>query len=201
MEQGKWVRAALEFKTMTYQSLGEALGVTKGTVSGWVNGHWKPSWDQMIKISEVTGYPLPAQALQPLRNDPVTNQDSPTSQAQPLSDSDLRMSSKPMSWEEMMEADQCGVLRGQFQVRLKDDAMAPDFPAGMVIMFDTERKPVFGKRVLVRDARGKLHFRLYSESHESAWCAIAKQDGFLSYGPEDGAVIVAMKVGHVVEAS
>lgn len=35
------------------------MGVTKGNVSAWENGRHEPGWSQIIKISDLSGYPLP----------------------------------------------------------------------------------------------------------------------------------------------
>jgi SOS-response transcriptional repressor LexA len=54
-----WVLAARTHAKLTQEQFGEAMGMTKGNVSAYENGRHEPSWSQMIKMSEVTGYPLP----------------------------------------------------------------------------------------------------------------------------------------------
>jgi phage repressor protein C with HTH and peptisase S24 domain len=68
MKIEEWVRAARQHATMTQEQLGERLNVTKGNVSGWENGRHQPSFDQMVTIATVTGYPFldnDAQHLKP----------------------------------------------------------------------------------------------------------------------------------------
>lgn len=59
MELKDWVRAARAHKGLTLEKLGEALNRSKATAGFWESGATAPSYDQMRKISEVTGYPLP----------------------------------------------------------------------------------------------------------------------------------------------
>lgn len=35
------------------------MNVTKGNVSAWENGRHEPSWSQILKINELSGFPLP----------------------------------------------------------------------------------------------------------------------------------------------
>jgi transcriptional regulator with XRE-family HTH domain len=58
VELKDWVREARKHKGWTQEQLGEAMGVTKGNVSGWENGRHQPSWPQMVKIEEATGFPI-----------------------------------------------------------------------------------------------------------------------------------------------
>nr|MBF0684264.1 helix-turn-helix domain-containing protein [Pseudomonas sp.] len=64
MDIKTWVRAARNHKELTQTQLGEAIGVSKGNVSAWENGRHEPSFDQLRRIGEVTGYaePLPGMA-------------------------------------------------------------------------------------------------------------------------------------------
>jgi len=64
MDTKNWVRSARQLAGLTQEQLGNHLGMTKGNVSGWENGRHLPSFDQMLKISEITRQPLPAGAQQ-----------------------------------------------------------------------------------------------------------------------------------------
>lgn len=59
MKISQWLLKARSSAELTQTQLGDALGVTKGNVSAWENDRHEPSWSQMIKISELTGSPLP----------------------------------------------------------------------------------------------------------------------------------------------
>lgn len=60
MKISDWVRAARSHVKWTQEQLGERLNVTKGNVSGWENDRHQPSFDQMVTIAGVTGFPIPA---------------------------------------------------------------------------------------------------------------------------------------------
>lgn len=59
MDLADWVKEARTHWGKTQTALGDALGVTKGNVSGWEKGRHKPSIEQMARISQITGYPVP----------------------------------------------------------------------------------------------------------------------------------------------
>lgn len=54
----EWVRAARQHAKLTQEQLGERLGLTKGNISGWENGRHAPSFDQVMKIEALTGFPI-----------------------------------------------------------------------------------------------------------------------------------------------
>lgn len=54
---GEWVRQARRHWGKSQEALGEALSVTKGNVSAWENGRHAPSYQQILEISRITGYP------------------------------------------------------------------------------------------------------------------------------------------------
>lgn len=58
MEIKEWVRAARKHKDWTQEQLGDAMGVTKGNVSGWENGRHEPGYSQLARIAQITGFPL-----------------------------------------------------------------------------------------------------------------------------------------------
>lgn len=55
---GDWVRAARRHRNWTQAQLARAMGVTPPNVSHWENLHHRPSHDQLVRISRLTGYPL-----------------------------------------------------------------------------------------------------------------------------------------------
>lgn len=58
----KWATNARKQANMTQEELAEAIGFSgKGSVSAIEKGRNKPTFDVMLKISEVCGYPLPYQ--------------------------------------------------------------------------------------------------------------------------------------------
>lgn len=65
MELKKWVRAARKAKGWTQTQLGDAISLTKQNISGWENGRHEPSFSQMVKIVEVTGFAMPGDVSAP----------------------------------------------------------------------------------------------------------------------------------------
>lgn len=58
MDLGDWVKAARASKGWTLEQLGEKLGTTKANVSHWERKRHEPSFAQVQRIAEMTGYPL-----------------------------------------------------------------------------------------------------------------------------------------------
>jgi transcriptional regulator with XRE-family HTH domain len=78
MEIKDWVRAARANKGWTLQQLGEQLGRTKANVGHWETGKHSPSYVQLLKISDLTGLPLPGSVqLQHLALGPLTAEEPP----------------------------------------------------------------------------------------------------------------------------
>jgi transcriptional regulator with XRE-family HTH domain len=75
MDLKDWVKAARKSAGLTQEQLGEKLGRTKANVGHWETGKHEPSFDQMRRISEVTGHPMPGAtpALEPLQVYAVRN--------------------------------------------------------------------------------------------------------------------------------
>lgn len=55
---GDWIRAARASKGWNQDQLGDAVGVGKANVSHWETGKHEPSFGQLLKIRDVTGYAL-----------------------------------------------------------------------------------------------------------------------------------------------
>jgi transcriptional regulator with XRE-family HTH domain len=55
---GKWIESARAYKRWTQTQLGDEIGVSKANVSHWETGKHEPSFGQLLRIRDVTGYPL-----------------------------------------------------------------------------------------------------------------------------------------------
>lgn len=120
------------------------------------------------------------------------------SEAQRLSHPSFKVPQKPMT---MRELEMNVRLPDAFEVELEDDAMAPDFPKGCVVRFRAASAAEFGNRVLIKDSKGRLHFRLYAQSAEAPWIGLATHPAFIAMRPESGAEVVAIKTGHYVDGA
>lgn len=97
-----------------------------------------------------------------------------------------------LTWGELMRAD----LSKRFGLLLRDDALAPDYPAGTTIRFDATREPRPGWPVLVKDSAGSFYVRDYIEGSAGRWKAEARQRGYASLdSAADGLTLVASMFG------
>lgn len=55
---GQWIVKARSHKQWTQTQLGDAIGVTKANVSHWETGKHEPSFGQLLRIKNVTGFGL-----------------------------------------------------------------------------------------------------------------------------------------------
>ena len=56
MKLNEWIRSARHHADMSQEKLGEYLGKSKANISLWESGAHEPSFAQLLKIIEVTGY-------------------------------------------------------------------------------------------------------------------------------------------------
>ena len=59
MEPKEWVKAARSHAGLTIEQLAGELGRSKAAAGFWETGSTKPSYAQVKKISEITGYAMP----------------------------------------------------------------------------------------------------------------------------------------------
>lgn len=59
MDLAGWVRAARAHGKLTMQQLGDELGLTRGAIYHWEHDNNNPSFQQIARIAEITGYPMP----------------------------------------------------------------------------------------------------------------------------------------------
>ncbi len=59
MKISEWLAAARAYPKpkITQERLGELLGVSKQNVNAWEKGRHEPSYSQILKIRDLTGYP------------------------------------------------------------------------------------------------------------------------------------------------
>jgi hypothetical protein len=102
-----------------------------------------------------------------------------------------------ITWEALVG----NVPESLFVLALRDDALAPDYPKGTAVVWSKTRAPRPGRLVLVRDAHGRDHARLYQEGKAPGeWHAAALHRGFASLDPKgDGLQVLAVHKG-VLEA-
>lgn len=55
---GAWVAAARNSKGWTQERLGDEMGLTKANISHWETNKHEPGFWQLLRIRDLTGYPL-----------------------------------------------------------------------------------------------------------------------------------------------
>jgi len=164
MNVASWVRAARETGGFTQERLGELLGVTKANISAWENGRHEPSFEQLSKMSKLTGAELHfgAENVSPAsigtRKVPVLDHVQAgawTGVDSGLSESDIReyvLSSLDLS-------------PSAFAMFIRGDSMLPEFREGdMIIAEDPEVAPPRpGDFVVAVNGSGEATFKRYRE--------------------------------------
>lgn len=82
-------------------------------------------------------------------------------------------------------------LPEQFEAAMPDDALAPDYPRGMLLVWSCTKAPRAGSVVLLKDRHGHPHVREYRpgiDPHQ--WSASAINRAYPALGP-DSATIMA----------
>jgi hypothetical protein len=83
-------------------------------------------------------------------------------------------------------------LPNAFKIDLPDDALGAKAPKGTRATFES-RAPGWGDAVLLFDAKGEPHVRVYRQSLEHAWEAYAPNPNFATFnGSMQGAHVVAV---------
>lgn len=79
-----------------------------------------------------------------------------------------------------------------FKTVLEDEALAPERPTGTLMVWDRNLRPTPGRPVLVLDAHGRLHARIYREGKTpGGWHGVPSNPAYAEYGSADGATVYA----------
>jgi transcriptional regulator with XRE-family HTH domain len=165
VQLNEWIKAARKRAELTQEQLGERLDVTKGNVSAWENGRHQPSYSQLKRIEEITGYPLeggpraaPLLALEPPPEDagPVTGlRPVPVVGTAKLGENGYyeEISSIPGAGDghvEHMSRD-----AQAYALRVRGSSMHPAIRDGWYVIVEPNAPPVTGEYVLVKLANGQ----------------------------------------------
>jgi transcriptional regulator with XRE-family HTH domain len=184
------LRQAMEGAGMSIADLARALGVTYQAVSkvlkGTTNSLTAANNDKAAKLLGVNpGWLAIGEGL------PVASEVLP-SVAHAMSELSRIVQLQELTWGDLMTAD----LSGRFALVLRDDALAPEYPAGTSIRFDSKRAPRPGWPVLVKDAAGAFYVRDYIEGAGGRWRAEARQRGYAAFDSQtDGLQLVGTMYG------
>lgn len=81
-----------------------------------------------------------------------------------------------------------------FRAAVWDDAVAPEYPKGLELVWSTTKQPQVGSLVIVRTGHGQVHVRQYRQGKTPGhWIAGATADAFASFDSnEDGLQVLAV---------
>ena len=179
----------MQAKSWTHQDLMRVTGQSSSVVSQWLGKGSKPIKSiGKIEAAEAIERESGFSALWVARGIGPKHR----AVAHPLSDFRPIVTLQKVTWEELMVAD----LSGRFELSLRDDALAPEYPAGTTIRFDATRKPRPGWPVLVKDSAGAFYVRDYIEGAGGRYKAEARQRGYAALDSvTDGLTLVGVMFG------
>lgn len=88
-----------------------------------------------------------------------------------------------LTWEGVMQG---AHLPQAFLCPIPDDANAPDYTPGMLLIWSTQKTPQAGSLVIVRDRHGQTHMREYRQGRAPGrWTASASNAAFATFDSHD----------------
>jgi hypothetical protein len=123
---------------------------------------------------------------------------APYSVAQDLSHPPGSYSLPRIEWEQLMR-NEAALPAGLFVLTVGTEAIGPDWPPGLDVVWSTTRAPRPGRPILVADSYGRHHVRLCQESKQPGqWIAAALSPHFASFDTAaDEIRIVAVYAGRL----
>ena len=107
--------------------------------------------------------------------------------------SELGMQTVPSTTWEQIEMTADADLPTVFRVQINDGAMSPRVSQGAWVQFDRSIAPRPGDGILVRDAIGKPHFRIFKAGRPGCWEAHATSSAYAPLlSDRDGLVVLAV---------
>lgn len=184
------LQLAMEEARMSVGAFAKAMGITyqaaKKAADGKTRSLTASNNERAAKLLGVNAGWL-ATGIGPRKPPPSSAMAHPLSDLSPIVQSVTRL-----KWETMTMGD----MLDRFEVLLPDDALAPDFPKGTVMRFDSERPPKPGWPCVVKDAAGKFYARDYGVAAGAEWTATARSRGYAPLSSTaDGLQFVASMYG------
>jgi SOS-response transcriptional repressor LexA len=161
MSTNEWVRQARKHARLTQDGLAEMLEMSKGNVSGWENGRHKPSFEQMKRISALTGFPLPLDDLGNASPAPIGARKVPV-----ISAIQAGMWSEIVDHFEPGEADDwlltdLELSANSFALTIRGNSMLPEFNPGDRVIIDPAVSPHPGDFVAAKNGDQEATFKKY----------------------------------------
>ncbi len=159
----EWVLAARSHAKLSQEKLGEHVGVSKSNVSGWEKARHNPSFEQMVVISKVTNFPLPAGATPPSNVAPAALggvRIPLISHVQAGVWTEVIDNFQPGDADEWLVAD-LEVSPSTFALQIKGDSMLPEFKPGDRVIIDPDVTPQPGDFVVAKNGDDGATFKKY----------------------------------------
>lgn len=161
MSTNEWVRQARKHAHLTQDGLAEKMEMSKGNVSGWENGRHKPSFEQMKRISALTGFPLPLDGVINTEPAPMGARKIPVISA-----------IQAGMWAEIVDQFQPGdaddwlmtdleLSPSAFALTIRGDSMLPEFNPGDRVIIDPDVAPHPGDFVAAKNGEQEATFKKY----------------------------------------
>lgn len=127
MDIKSWIKAARLHAGLTQTQLGEPLDVSKGNVSAWEKGRHAPSFDQLVRIAEITRYqePLPGMTGSPQPTETPTPWPLPAIPRERIE----ALAKHPVKLERLQGAFMLAIRLVEAGLSLPEEPTAPKFPA------------------------------------------------------------------------
>jgi len=161
MTTNEWVRQARKHAHMTQDGLAEKMEMSKGNVSGWENGRHKPSFEQMKRISALTGFPLPIDGVANTEPAPIGGRSIPVISAiQAGMWCEIVDQFQPGDADEYLMTD-LELSAHAFALTIRGDSMLPEFNPGDRVIIDPDVAPHPGDFVAAKNGEQEATFKKY----------------------------------------
>lgn len=190
MTIAEWVRAARASQGWSLQVLGDLIGRSKGAVGHWENGINEPNYELIVKIHELTNYPMPGSALK------VSEPGASYRGAAHLMSLSSFETPPTITWGEIMNP--TTVFPASFVCAVPDDALSPLTPKGTRLVFETGGEPMPGVGVLIADRDGNRYIRRFVRGAGDRWIAASSNQAYAPLNSiDDGLIILAVASGRL----
>ncbi len=177
-------------------ALGRRLGYADGSFIGQMLRGDKAisevTWARLCDLHEVRPFinaDTPAwQLAEGVVDQPAINLLGESPVAYAVSQRRQIVTPKTLVWEDLVLQD----VDGQFIMTIQGDALAPQFLPGQAGIWQAGSEGRPGQPVLLVDAAGDFHLRLYEPRGGGSWAGVSQRVGHRELTPEqDGARVVA----------
>lgn len=136
---------------LSQEKFGELFAKTKGNVSAWENGRHSPSIDQVMRMSELSGLPIPGSVRANVGPAPERTGRVPLISWVQAGDwahaADLLQPGEGFEWIDTSVT----VRPHTFALRVEGDSMEPEFVAGTVLVVEPEMEAYPGDFVIAKN--------------------------------------------------